>query len=1182
MRKNKLKQFVRRSFSGLMACVVTMPLLGQLSVAAEEPEKYPYTLFGRNGITVNASSNLCINGNVHTNKEGVFTAANWNQNGTITTGADINERIKHVYVDSKVMSTYFTENCTLYEDTYVLSEMNIHVNNPVFARHSIELHGNITLNSYLGTYMDINITGEVENANNAVLYSKFGDITIDTDNVANMNGLVYAPLGTVTIDASNINFNGVLIADEIIVNGSCINMNGNDNLAYFIGNTSEAYDFSGLEYLPEDWLCDTDEDRLFDIFEKVIDSDPLDSDTDDDNLPDGYEVVDLDTDPLRVDTDADTISDADEDFDEDGLTNLDEYLNGTKPYNPDSDDDTLKDGDEVYLYGTNPQTGDTDEDGLNDAEEGTYGLFYAKYGILFDPNNPHTFDPNLLDGEVQFKQQVVQSVDAHDGIITDISVVMEANGNLEQNLSIESVYGVDLMSTDVVGLIGDPFSFETNSNFSSATITFTVNQANLGSTNFSDLIVLWYDEENHKYVECTTENGFKTTRNAYISTVSVETTHFSTYMLVDSKAWYEAWDESYRKISAAAPTTSTGGSTTQVLIDHYNTVFVIDTSGSMSDDPNGEWIGYDSLIRVLRDDAPARPPISDPAMEAYWLEKYGKNTCQRIVACENVIDTMYSNDKAAIITFSYGDSSNTKILSELTSSKTALKDSLQNFTDVGGTCFSYALNRAVDLLKFSGELERTDVINRIVFLSDGEPDNDTQTAIDSAVANAKANGIQIFAFGLGNASGDAVLENMATSTGGDFFKVIEASELPRIVEQAVTTQTDLSQDFASLMDVNSDEDSLPDVVEKFGLMFNGTPIETNIYKEDTDEDGLWDDEEVIFDRETFITGLEIGVCTEGITFFANPTEQHSDTDGIEDERDKSPLANIDSNFIIIDDIENYGIDYLISDAYQENINKANETHGSIECDWNDGLKDELLNYFMSLGGMTPLSTLLMEIDTGFAMGATPNGANALFHYLQNDGNDLYISLSTPLGLVKTQRRQYYNQINSFFDMVEDTVKSGNTYSFSTTTTPDQTWFVDYHEKSADTQQIADDWWLTFGGAYNALTAEVSSYLDVNNQMHYTAKINYYVYDLYDWDGKDEEELANLHKYGKAKSFRIIGSYSIDIDWIEGKRYPTAVNDEYPLNITEFDGIDDNSALKNAYDYGNKYYDDVNGFVYPFE
>ena len=80
----------------------------------------------------------------------------------ITTEADIDEKIKHVYVDNSIMSAYFSENCSLYEDKYVLSEMNIHINNPIFARHSIELHGNISLNSYLGTYMDINITVEVE------------------------------------------------------------------------------------------------------------------------------------------------------------------------------------------------------------------------------------------------------------------------------------------------------------------------------------------------------------------------------------------------------------------------------------------------------------------------------------------------------------------------------------------------------------------------------------------------------------------------------------------------------------------------------------------------------------------------------------------------------------------------------------------------------------------------------------------------------------------------------------------------------------------------------------------------------------------------------------------------------------------------------------------------------------
>lgn len=139
-----------------------------------------------------------------------------------------------------------------------------------------------------------------------------------------------------------------MIADEIVVNGASVNLNGNDTLARFIGNSSETYDFSGLEYLPEDWLGDVDKDGLFDIYEKVIDSDPLDSDTDDDGLPDGYEVLILGTNPRETDTDENGITDPDEDFDIDHLCNLDEYRNETQPFNSDTDDDALLDGDEVH------------------------------------------------------------------------------------------------------------------------------------------------------------------------------------------------------------------------------------------------------------------------------------------------------------------------------------------------------------------------------------------------------------------------------------------------------------------------------------------------------------------------------------------------------------------------------------------------------------------------------------------------------------------------------------------------------------------------------------------------------------------------------------------------------------------------------------------------------------------
>lgn len=96
-------------------------------------------IFGRNGITMSASSNLCMNGNVHTNKEADISYLNGNINGKITTGADIEKRVKHIYADTKIRETYFTENCQLYEDGYVRDEMNIHINNPVFSYGNIEL-----------------------------------------------------------------------------------------------------------------------------------------------------------------------------------------------------------------------------------------------------------------------------------------------------------------------------------------------------------------------------------------------------------------------------------------------------------------------------------------------------------------------------------------------------------------------------------------------------------------------------------------------------------------------------------------------------------------------------------------------------------------------------------------------------------------------------------------------------------------------------------------------------------------------------------------------------------------------------------------------------------------------------------------------------------------------------------
>ena len=60
------------------------------------------------------ASNLCVNGNIHTNKTAEITANNRNISGKVATGSDINKRVKYVYSDVNIQEDHFMENCLLY------------------------------------------------------------------------------------------------------------------------------------------------------------------------------------------------------------------------------------------------------------------------------------------------------------------------------------------------------------------------------------------------------------------------------------------------------------------------------------------------------------------------------------------------------------------------------------------------------------------------------------------------------------------------------------------------------------------------------------------------------------------------------------------------------------------------------------------------------------------------------------------------------------------------------------------------------------------------------------------------------------------------------------------------------------------------------------------------------------
>lgn len=114
---------------------------------------------------------------------------------------------------------------------------------------------------------------------------------------------------------------------------------------------------------------DDDNDNLSDEQERILGTDSLDPDSDGDGARDGIDVFPLDAKEWR-DSDQDGVGDnQDADNDNDGLNDDDEvFIFGTNPLNPDTDGDQLPDNEEITL-GTSALKPDSDGDGVVDSKD---------------------------------------------------------------------------------------------------------------------------------------------------------------------------------------------------------------------------------------------------------------------------------------------------------------------------------------------------------------------------------------------------------------------------------------------------------------------------------------------------------------------------------------------------------------------------------------------------------------------------------------------------------------------------------------------------------------------------------------------------------------------------------------------------------------------------------------------
>ncbi|NHJ86761.1 MAG: hypothetical protein FK734_14960 [Asgard group archaeon] len=216
----------------------------------------------------------------------------------------------------------------------------------------------------------------VSNVQKLVTYYNYGP----PKDVVYNSGKVFLAIqnkGLEIVDVSNYSNPIQLYSNNLVNNPTKIAIR--DNRLFMIGHLTNGLYFYGL---------DSDGDKLADVIETdVIGTDPNFADTDSDGLSDYDEYYIYLTDPLNDDTDSDSYLDGVEiangwdpnnpydpaligiDTDEDGLSDIDEFYYETDRFDPDTDNDNLLDGEEVYLYFTNPNYRDTDFDGIYDGDE---------------------------------------------------------------------------------------------------------------------------------------------------------------------------------------------------------------------------------------------------------------------------------------------------------------------------------------------------------------------------------------------------------------------------------------------------------------------------------------------------------------------------------------------------------------------------------------------------------------------------------------------------------------------------------------------------------------------------------------------------------------------------------------------------------------------------------------------
>ncbi len=811
-------------------------------------------------------------------------------------------------------------------------------------------------------------------------------------------------------------------------------------------------------------------------------------------------------------------------------------------------------GEEVHTTKTNPLDSDTDDDKLLDGDEGENGAIWLQYGILFEPLRPDTDGNGVPDGDEVFGQTLEQEIVTEDEVITQVTVDMETNGNIAQNLTIESMQDVDALSSNVVGLMGEPLEFTSATEFDSATITFQIDREKLenlvevedGKDPIDNLIILWYNEEEGIFEEMPTD------RDRVNSTVSTTTTHFSQYLVVDSVKWYAAWDENLINLRKMYV-----GNTTEYRNVH--TIYLVDCSRGMSTDhPSLQLrVGYNGVTEEnfskYQEEIDSEWESTSDSIMVRW--------CKRSTICNNMLANKWDYDQAAVIQFSdriLRQSSLTNDMETLKQELIAFPQSAQGVADV-----NVALEAARSYIRTG-----TTDLYRVVIITNGEAEFDP-SAFEAFPSHTSIAVVNLISTWMPDTLNDADWNGIAT-----VYDTVSADDLT----MELTTPDGHTVTTTTYNNADSDDDGIPNIVEQYGLKPNGQPIGTDYKKRDTDGDGLTDGVECGFVSFDAIMHATSGYV-KYVSCLSDPTKVDTDGDGITDDKDEFPCLVFDQRFTIVESMDYIPhVDFVETrylksqECYCKNGMQTELPNGT-EIKMPSPYHSDLIGYLAAYMAKTKdfvaidnLISILFGLGYDLDFGSHPErafddmgmdrSAEALIHYFNGTGNLLTYNESDTCEMISCSSRNLnhlHNNLSAIMQCGEQILNDGQTIIISTkgdsglkaTCNVDRGNNSDgiacdgqtpslFHGKEFQCNYKHRDWWNTIGESGTAIVAEIS-----RTGNTYSMNYKYYVFDIYEWAFHyDKDPLSYImhsyHETGDAQEYKMTGSFSGTVSWDIGE------------------------------------------------